>query len=98
MSYNSKDSLLMDQQLKVQELCIRFSDLGLYEQDGADVSVDLGEEIEAIVCVIHCDNSGPTVVLNAAASNDLTDNVLTATLASNFAANDVLIIKYIAQQ
>ena len=98
MSYNSKDSLLMDQQLKVQELCIRFSDLGLYEQDGADVSVNLGEDIESIVCVLHCDNSIPDVVLNPASDNDLTDNVLTATLDNDFAADDVLIIKYIAQQ
>lgn len=95
MSFNSNSSAIMDQQLRVQEVCIRFADVGLYTQSAALVTVDLGETLSAIVCVLHLDNSGPTCVLNALANDVVSGSSVAITLANNFAASDVLIIKYI---
>lgn len=98
MPYNSKSSLIADQQLKVQELCVRFSDLGLYSQSGSTVTVDIGETPLEFVSVQHQDNSGPSCVLNPAASNSISSTSLVMVLANALAANDCLIIKYITHQ
>jgi hypothetical protein len=91
----SKDSLLENQQLKVQELCLRFADTSLYSAAGPVVTVNLQEPLEAIVYVEHMVNAGPTDMLIAAASSVITANSVAITLAVPFAANDVLVIKYI---
>lgn len=103
MPYNSKSSLIADQQLKVQELCVRFEDLGLYSASGSDVSVDVGEQVLASVSCLHLDNSGPDCLMIAAADRVLsdgeaTDSIITVSLGAPLAANDVLILKYITQQ
>ena len=99
MPYMSKSSLIADQQLRVQELCVRFSDLGLYSASGNDVTVVLGENIEAVAAAMHCDNSGPSVELVAQADIDLSvDQEVTVTLAAPFASDDCLILKYIVQE
>lgn len=93
--YVSSDSNLEGQQLQVQELVIRFADLQLYSASGSVVTVNLQETIGAMVCVLHLDNSGPTCVLNAAASNVVSSASVAITLANAFATSDVLILKYI---
>ena len=97
MPFQSKDEQVLAQQLKVQELCIRFADVGLYSASGAVVTVDLKESC-TIVAVIHCDNSGPTAVLNALASSVVTGTSVAITLANALAASDVLIIKYFVNE
>lgn len=98
MPYMSKSSLVADQQLQVQELCVRFEDLGLYSASGNDVSVDVGEEVLAVVCCLNLDASGPDCLLNDPSDNDASGNVMTLTLPAPFAAGDVLVLKYITQQ
>lgn len=103
MPYNSKSSLIADQQLKVQELSVRFSDLGLYEASGNDVAVEMGETVLAIVCCLNLDASGPDCFLNDPADNaisdgDSDDSLITITLPAPFASDDVLVIKYITHQ
>ncbi len=97
MPYQSTSSAILGQQLAVQEVCIRFGDIGLYSASGSVVTVDLGQA-STIVCVIHCDNSGPTAVLNALASSVVTSTSVAITLANAFASSDVLIIKYIVNE
>ena len=97
ISYQSKDSAILDQQLKVQELVIRFADVGLYSQAGAVTTVDL-KEVCTIVSVVNHDNSALVTVLNAAASNVVTGTSVAITLLAAFAASDVLVIKYIVTE
>lgn len=97
MPYQSSDEQILGQQLRVQELCIRFADSNLYSASGAVVTVDL-KQAATIVSVLHLDNSGPTCVLNALASSVVTGTSVAITLANALAASDVLIIKYIVNE
>lgn len=97
-SYQSKDSRVLGQQLKVQEVVIRFADLGMYSVATNDVIVDLGETLSSVFSVIHNDNSGPNALLIAASAIALDDSEVTVTLAAPFAANDSLVIRYIVSE
>lgn len=103
MPYVSKSSLVADQQLRVQELCIGTSDLGLYSQSGSVVTVDVAEQVLQIYTCIHCIDAGPNLVLSQAVDNVIvngsgTSTAMQLTLSSPMAANDVLILKYVTQQ
>lgn len=98
MPYVSKSSLIADQQLQVQELCVRFEDLGLYSASGNDVSVDVGEPVISLVACLDLDNSSPSCFMIAKSAQSVSGSVMTVTLGGPFAANDVLILKYITQQ
>lgn len=98
ISYQSKDSAILGQQLKVQEVVVRFADLGLYTASVNDVVVQLGETLNSVFSVLHCDNSGPAATLIAASDVVVSGSQVTITLAAPFAANDSLVIKYIVQE
>ena len=97
MPFQSKDSKVLGQQLKVQEIAVRFADKGLYSASGSDVTVDLSEA-HTIVSATHHDNSGPTVVMIAASAIATSSTSSTITLGAAFAANDVLVLKYIVTE
>ena len=97
MSYESKDSKIQKQQLRVQEVVIRFADTGLYTASGSVVTVDLGEAA-SIVSVLNFDNSGPTPIMIAASGSVVTSTSVAITLGAAFAANDSLVIKYIVTE
>ena len=97
MSYESKDSKVLKQQLRVQEVAVRFADKGLYSVSTNDVTVDLGEA-HTIVSATHHDNSGPTVIMIAASAIATSGTSSTVTLGAAFAANDVLVLKYIVSE
>ncbi len=97
-SYQSKDSQILAQQLKVQEVVIRFADLGLYAVATNDVVVQLGETLSAVFSVIHNDNSVPGAVLITAANTVVSGSQVTITLAAPFAANDSLVIRYVVAE
>ena len=98
MPYQSKDELLLGQQLKVQELVIRFADSSLYSAAGSVVTVDFKEPLKSVACAEHCDDSGPSVLLVAQASIAISGNSAAITLASPFAAGDALVLKYTIQE
>lgn len=97
MSYDSKDSKVQKQQLRVQEVAVRFADKGLYTAATNDVTVDLGEAA-TVVSVLNLDNSGPTAIMIAASAIAVSGTSVTVTLGAPFAANDVLVIKYIVTE
>ena len=95
MPYNSKSSLIADQELRVQEVCIRFSDLGLYSVSGNDVTVELGETLASVPVALHMDNSGPNCLLIAQSAVVISGSSVTVTLGAPFAASDSLVLKFI---
>ncbi len=98
-SFQAKQSGILAQQLKVQELAVRFADLGLYTVSSNVVSVDIGENIDSIVLVTFKDNSAATnAALVAANLSIVSSTVITMDLGAAFAANDVLLIKYIVSE
>lgn len=98
-SFQAKQSGILNQQLKVQELAVRFADLGLYTVATNVVSVDIGEAIDSIVLVTFKDNSAATnAALVAANLSIVSSSIITMDLGAVFAANDVLLIKYIVAE
>jgi len=104
ISYQPKDSAVQAQQLKVQELVLTLADKQLVSAVGTDVTIDVAQPISSVLTAIHCDNSlaasQPTsaaVLLVAQADIDLSvANKITLTLANALAAEDSIIVKYIA--
>ena len=97
MSFPSKDSAILDQQLKVQEVCIRFADVHLYSASASIVTVDLKETCTVPV-VLHIDNSGPTAVAIAASAISIVGTSAVITLGAAFATSDSLIIKFVVTE
>ena len=105
MAREAKTPLIRDQQLKVQEVCVRAADTGLYVVDGGDVVIIVGEELSAVVSAQFHDNSGPALTSVIAANRIISDS--TAYTAAGDAkavrlngvaaldANDHVILKYI---
>jgi hypothetical protein len=96
MAYDSKDSLVLAQQLKVQELVVRFADIGLYTVATNVISIPVGETVGAIVYAQFLDNSAGTMAPVLAANRSIvSNNVITLDLGAAIAANDVVVVKYI---
>ena len=96
MSFPSKDSQLLAQQLKVQELVVRYADSGLHSDSTVFVTVDLVEPVSIVSC-LHIDNSGPSALVIEAAKCvvQVDGHTVIFELGAAFASNDSLQIKYI---
>ena len=108
--YRGKNERVQGQQLKVQNLCVRFADTHLYVVDGSDVIVLVREPLSAVVSCVHQDDSaaGSAGLISIAASalsivdKDTPygaggDASAIRVAAVTLAANDLLQIQYIAQ-
>lgn len=97
MSFEAKSAHAAAQQLRVQELVVTDADPALYDANGGNGKIKVGESLEKVLCVLVHDNSVPSVISFAQADIAIsgTDIVVTG-LA--LAANDVAIIKFIAAE
>lgn len=105
--FRGNDDKTLQQRLQVQELVVRIADTQLYVVDSSDVIVKVGDALQSIVQVLFQDNSAGTLTPVAAASLSIVDKdspysaggdekairVASVTLA----ANDLLVVKYIAK-
>lgn len=97
MSFDAKQSQIRDLQLKIQELCVRSTDTNIYNANGGNGKITIGETLQAVLLVIQKDDSANALVhFDAADLTISTDNVVVTGLA--LAANDVAIIKYIVAE
>jgi len=97
MSFQAKDSAALAQQLKVQELCVRSTDKALYNANGGNGKISVGEDVSAVLCVIVHDDSVPGVISFAQSAISISGGDITVT-ALALAANDVAIVKYIVAE
>lgn len=97
MSFQSKDQKILKQQLQVQEVLVRFEDLGLYTASGSTITVDLGEA-STVTAVIDLDNSSASIANLAASAIVVSGTSVTLTMSDAFASNDKVIIKYIVTE
>lgn len=95
ISYQSKDDAVLGLQLKVQELCVKASDVGVVTISGNDVLIDVKETVGDIRCAIHCDAAGPSILLVPASKSG---SVITVTLAAPLGASDSVIVKYVVAE
>jgi hypothetical protein len=97
MSYQSKDQAVLRTQLKVQEVCVKLSDVELVSVAGLVVTVKLGEPIKEIKAAIHIDDNVGAVLIPAA-NRVITGSQVALTLANALVAADAIILKYEIQE
>lgn len=102
--FRTTSNKVQNQQLKVQEVVVRFADTHLYSTSGSDSYVNIGEAMSAAVAIVHLDDSGPACTLLAASTLSLVDS--TAHTAGGdlssikvtgvqMAANDCFVVRFI---
>jgi len=96
ISYQPKDSVLQDIQLKVQELVVKKADKQVVSTNLLTVTVDLKQPIKEVRAALFCNDSVPGVELVAQADINLSvANKVTLTLSEALADDDAVVLKYI---
>lgn len=100
MSYQAKDSQILGEQLKVQELVLKHGN-PLLVADSGDVVIDIKEELSEIVLVLFKDDSAATIAPIAQADLSIEDGESTDSairIASVVtAASDVIVVRYVVK-
>jgi hypothetical protein len=98
ISYQSKDEAVLGLQLKVQELCVKKSDVGVLSVGaGTAVTVDLKEPVKEVRAALHCDDS-VGVYLVAQSGISISGSQVTLTLSAAMAAEDSIVLKYVISE
>lgn len=100
-SYSSKDSLVLLNQLQVQELNLQITDAAILTVVASTVVINIQEPFKVITSALFFDDSAGTVAFLPAASRVISGtgtNIVTITLAAPFAANDTLQLKYVVAE
>ena len=98
ISYQSKDDAVLGLQLKVQEICVKTSDVGVLSVGaGTDVTIDVKEPVKEVRAALHCDDS-VGVYLIAQAGIAISGSQITITLSAAMAAADSIILKYVVAE
>lgn len=98
ISYQSKDEAVLGLQLKVQELCVKKSDVGILSVGaGTNVTIDVKESVKEVRAALHCDDS-VGVYLIAQAGIAISGSQITLTLSAAIADADSIVIKYVVAE
>lgn len=100
ISYQSKDDAVLGLQLKVQELCVKKSDVGIVSVaalPSTDVTIDVKESVKEVRAALHCDDS-VNVYLIAQAGIAISGSQITLTLSAAIADEDSIVIKYVVAE
>ena len=95
MSYLSKDSLVQDLQLKVQELTVKLADNAIVSTSGSTATIDVQEDIVEVRCALFVDDSAGTAAPVVASNRSVSGSSVTLTLSAALAAADCIVIKYV---
>lgn len=97
ISYQSKDDAVLGLQLKVQELCVKKSDVAIVSTSLLNVTIDVKEPVKEVRCAIHCDDS---IGLSLIAQSGITisGSQVTLALSNALAAEDSVILKYVINE
>lgn len=97
MTYQSKDSLVLGVQLKVQKLVCKKSD-PMVTTSGSTATIDLGETLSEVRMALFMDDSAGTVAPVAAASQSISGSTVTLTLSAPLAAADAIELHYVVAE
>ena len=92
MSFQSKDPLVLDNQLKVQQVVAKMSDQ-FVTTSGVTVTINVGETIGSVRCAIHVDDSVGLAMVSAA-NRSISGTSVTLTLANAMASADSILLCY----
>lgn len=101
--YRPVSSAVENNQLKIQELVVRYADMNLYAVSGSNSIVLIGESVSSVVSVSWQKDAGPSSQLLASSAISIVDSVAFTPGANangiklnnvNMLVNDRLVIKY----
>jgi hypothetical protein len=98
MSYQAKDSGVSSVQLKVQELCLKLSDVSVVSTSGSTATIDIQETISEIRSAIFVDDSAGTAAPVVASNRSVSGTQVVLTLSAAMAAADSIILKYVVSE
>lgn len=100
-SYQSKDSLVLANQLSVQEVNLQITDTAILTPVSSTVVINIQEPFARITSALFFDDSAGTVTSLPASARVISgvgSNIVTITLAAAFAASDTLQLKYVVAE
>lgn len=92
----SKSDAVLQVQNKVQEVTVKIKDNQVVSVSGLTATVQIGEPIADIRCVLHVNASSPTAVEVASAA--ISGTSIVCTLSEAMASDDCLIVKYVVSE
>jgi len=97
-SFQSKDSLVLGVQLKVQELVVKKADAALVSVSGSVATIDVKEPVKEVRSVVHCKDGSASPLLVSAASIAVSGSQMALTLTAALADADSIIVKYVIDE
>lgn len=98
MAYQSSDSLVLANQLSVQEVNLQLSDAAILSTSASTVTINLQQPIGKVTSAIFFDDSAGTDAPVTAANRSISGNSVTLTLSAAFAANDTIKLNYVINE
>jgi hypothetical protein len=91
----SKSDAVLQVQNKVQEVTVKLSDNQVVSVSGSTATVEIGEPVADIRCVLHVNASTLAVEVASAA---ISGTSIVCTLSEPMAASDCIIVKYVVSE
>lgn len=98
MSFQAKDDAVLGLQLKVQEIVVKSSDVGVFSGSGTAVSINVGEAIAEVRAALHVDEGAGSVLPIIAANRVVSGSSVALTLGTAIQAADCIILKYVVAE
>jgi len=98
MAFQSKDSLVLDNQLKVQKVVVKLADKHMVSVSGSTATIDVKETIKEVRMALFMDDSAGTIAPVAAASQSISGTAVTLTLSAALAAADAIELQYVIDE
>lgn len=95
--YYGKERKVMQRQMEAQCIVVQSTDANMYDANGGNGKISLGEDVEKVYAVIVHDDSVPSVISFAQADISISGGDVTVTGLA-LAADDTLIMHYKAQE
>lgn len=93
----AKSDAVLQVQNKVQEVTVKLSDNQVVSVSGSVATVEIGEQVADIRCVLHV-NASTLAVEVASAAVSSSGTAIECTLSEPMAASDCIIVKYVVQE
>ena len=99
ISYQPKQAPVLGKVLKTQEVVVQLGD-AFITTSASDVTIEIGEPIQSVLCAVFCDDSAPSaakVIAKASITTPTTTSIKLA-LGAALAADDAVIVRYAVKE
>mgnify|MGYP001191669618 CR=1 FL=1 len=98
VSFQAKDQAVLGAQLKVQEICVKLSDVQIVSVSANDVTIDVKETIAEVRHAMFFDDSAVTNGPIAASGQTISGTTVKLACGAALAAGDSITLKYVVAE